>query len=202
MSITCNRPCRPPGGQHGIVMFMALIMLVLMTLGGLSLFSTIDTAIVVSGNIASQRSATRSGDLCAEQAITWLGANAGATLYNNSPANGYIAAGLGAPAAGQTWAQYWTQAAAGVTPITLATDAAGNTASCIIERQCNLPGAAYSSGPPSVECVAPPTSSSSGSSMGVGFVQLNRPTAVYYRITTRISGPRNTLSFIQTIYSM
>lgn len=202
MPITCNRLRRAPRNQRGIVMFMALIMLVLMTLGGLSLFSTIDTAIVVSGNIASQRSATRSGDLCAEAAITWLAANSGATLYNNSQANGYIAAGLGGPVAGQTWAQYWALASAAVTPLTLAADAAGNTASCIIERQCNLPGAAYSSGPPSVECVAPPTSSSAGSSMGVGFVQLNRPTAVYYRITTRIAGPRNTLSFIQTIYSM
>ncbi|MDO8934183.1 MAG: hypothetical protein Q7U97_17455 [Rhodocyclaceae bacterium] len=203
MSLNRYRARSAPRSQRGIVMFMALIMLVLMTLGGLSLFSTIDTAIVVSGNIASQRSATRSGDLCTEAAIIWLAANGGgATLYTNNAANGYIAAGLGVPAPGQTWAQYWTIISAAVPPRTLAADAAGNTASCLIERQCNLTGAPYSSGPPPVECVAPPTSSNSGSSMGVGFVQLNRPTAVYYRITTRIAGPRNTLSFIQTIYSM
>jgi Tfp pilus assembly protein PilX len=197
-----SRAFRAPRRQRGVVIFLALIMLVLMTLGGLSLFSSVDTGIGVSGNIASQRSATRSGDFCAEQAITWLAANSGATLYTNSGTNGYIAAGLQFPNAGQTWEQYWTAVGGTVTPITIATDAAGNSASCIIERQCNLTGSPYSSGPPPVECVAPPTTSNTGSSMGVGFVQLNRPSAVYYRITTRIEGPRHSLSFIQTMYTM
>jgi hypothetical protein len=33
-------------------------------------------------------------------------------------------------------------------------------------------------------------------------VALHRPTAVYYRITSRIVGPRNTVSFVQTNISL
>lgn len=191
----------PYRSQRGVVLFLSLIVLVSMMLGGLALMRNVDTGIMVVGNVSLQKNATRSGDAGAEAAITWLAANNGVTLYNN--ASGYIAAGLANPkASNQTWSQYWDTLAASTTPVSLGADAAGNTASYLIQRMCNLPGQAYAAGPPPVECVEPPTSSSSGSSMGAGFIELNRPTSVYYRITVRTTGPRNSVSFIQTTYLM
>ena len=128
-------------------------------------------------------------------------ANNGPTLYNDTA--GYIAAGLANPkGSNQNWAQYWDTLVTTYTATSLTTDAAGNTVSYLIQRMCNLTGQAYAAGPPPVECVEPPTSSSSGSSKGAGFIELNRPTSVYYRITVRTVGPRNSVSFIQTTYLM
>lgn len=187
--------------QRGVVLFLSLIVLVALMLGGLALFRNVDTSILVSGNVALQKNATRSGDAGAEAAIAWLQANSGPTLYND--AAGYVAAGLANPkSSAQTWAQYWSTLEGVYAPVTLSTDAAGNTASYLIQRLCNLTGQAYSAGPPPVECVEPPTSSTTGSSKGAGFIALNRPTTVYYRITVRTAGPKNSVSFIQTTVLM
>lgn len=187
--------------QRGVVLFLSLIVLVVLMLGGLALFRNVDTSILISGNVALQKNATRSGDGGAEAAITWLQANTGPTLYTD--AAGYVAAGLANPkSSSQTWADYWETLVGAYSPVTLSIDAAGNTASYIIQRLCNLGGQPYSSGPPPVECVEPPTSSSSGSSKGAGFIALNRPTTVYYRITVRTTGPKNSVSFIQTTVLM
>lgn len=187
--------------QQGVVLFLSLIVLVALMLGGLALFRNVDTSILISGNVALQKNATRSGDSGAEAAIAWLQANSGPALYTDS--TGYVAAGLANPkASGQTWPQYWDTLMGAYTPVTLTTDAAGNTVSYLIQRLCNLTGQAYSAGPPPIECIEPPTSSNTGSSKGAGFIELNRPTSVYYRITVRTAGPKNSVSFIQTTVLM
>jgi Tfp pilus assembly protein PilX len=187
--------------QRGVVLFLSLIVLVALMLGGLALFRNVDTSILVSGNVALQKNATRSGDSGVEAAITWLQTNSGPMLYTD--ANGYIAAGLANPkASNQTWAQYWDTLVGAYTPVSQPIDAAGNTSSYLIQRLCNLTGQAYSAGPPPVECIEPPSSTSTGSSMGAGFIALNRPTSVYYRITVRTAGPKNSVSFIQTTILM
>lgn len=187
--------------QRGVVLFLSLIVLVALMLGGLALFRSVDTGILVAGNVALQKSATRSGDAGAEAAIAWLQANSGAPLYND--AAGYIAAGLANPKAGnQTWAQYWDTLVGAYTPVTLQADAAGNTSSYLIQRLCNLTGRAYSAGPPPVECIEPPPSGSSGSGKGAGNIELTHPSKVYYRITVRTAGPKNSISFIQTTVLM
>jgi Tfp pilus assembly protein PilX len=187
--------------QRGVVLFLSLIVLVVLMLGGLALFRNVDTSILISGNVALQKNATRSGDGGAEAAITWLQANTGAPLFNDVA--GYVAAGLANPkSSSQTWPQYWEALVQVYPPVTLATDAAGNTASYLIQRLCNLTGQPYSAGPPPVECIEPPSSSSTGSSKGASSIELNRPTSVYYRITVRTTGPKNSVSFIQTTVLM
>jgi Tfp pilus assembly protein PilX len=187
--------------QQGVVLFLSLIVLVVLMLGGLALFRNVDTSILISGNVALQKNATRSGDGGAEAAIAWLQANSGPVLYDN--ASGYVAAGLANPKSNsQTWAEYWETLVSAYTPVTLAIDAAGNTSSYIIQRLCNLGGKAYSAGPPPVECVEPPSGSSTGNSKGAGKVDLYRPTSTYYRITVKTTGPKNSTSYIQTTVLM
>lgn len=186
--------------QQGVVLFLALIVLVAMLLSGLALFRSVDSGVLVAGNIAMQKSATRQGDQGTEAAVTWLAANAAAAvLYAN--ASGYVANGLNdVPGDTQTWATWWDGYVVTHAPTTLAADSAtGNTVSYLIQRLCLAPGAPYTSG---VECLGPPEASGTGSSKGGGVIALNRASSVYYRITSRIVGPRNTVSFVQTVVSI
>lgn len=184
--------------QRGITLFLALIVLVAMTLSGLALFRTGDTGILVAGNVALQKSATRQGDEGAEHAIGRIRAAAAGALYTTAGGMGvgYVANALNdAPAATQTWAEWWDIYAGTHAPFQLAQNATtGNQVSYYIQRLCAGEGQPYlatmCSGPPpaSVECPEPPCAELP-------------PKVVYYRITSRVAGPNNTLSFVQTLVS-
>ncbi len=190
--------------QQGVVLFLALIVLVAMMLGGVALFRSMDIATISVGNISMQRNATRSGDSAVEAAVTWLTA-AGNGLFNDSPANGYMAAGISPGAtkgANQTWAEYWQQLASVYTPTSLAEDAAGNTASYLIQRLCTISGRPYSGGSggaPAVSCVEPPAT---GSTSCPSPPCATRVSGTYYRILVRTTGPRGVVSFLQVMLFM
>jgi Tfp pilus assembly protein PilX len=185
---------RPPSRERGAVMLIALILLVVLTLAGLALVRSVSTSNVIAGNLAFRQAATHSADAGVEAAIAFLAANsAGAALQANVPASGYVALRQD-PAAGQSWDAYWnaTLAAAAVT---LPADVAGNTVSYVIHRLCNATGAATYPG-----CSASPVDTgSAGNSHGAGVLQLTSPRQIYYRITARVTGPRNTLSYVQAV---
>jgi type IV pilus assembly protein PilX len=80
------------------------------------------------------------------------------------------------------------------------TDAAGNQVSYVIQRLCELPG-----DPASVNCIraagASSTSSGTKGAASYGGYAISAPTGAFYRITVRVTGPRNTVSFVQaTVY--
>lgn len=190
-----------PRRQQGVVLMIALIMLVSMTLMGIALVRSVDTTNIIAGNLAFKQSATSSGDLGTEAAITWLEANNTATtLHANIYAQGY-AAQRSDPGVGQTWDSFWTgsMVPAGQV-VTLGTDSAGNTVSYAIQRLCNAPGDPVNVG---VDCAVPQTSgASAGSSKGAGVIALLFNSQIYYRITSRVVGPRNTVSYIQTVIAL
>ncbi len=103
------------------------------------------------------------------------------------------------PAAGQSWDAFWNATLAGSGAVnTLAADGAGNTVSYVIHRLCNTTGVPTYPG-----CSSSPTdATSSGNSFGAGVVALTSPRQVYYRITTRVAGPRNTLSYVQVVIAI
>ena len=41
-----------------------------------------------------------------------------------------------------------------------------------------------------------------GNAEEAGEIQLNAPSEVYYRITARVDGPRNTVSYIQVVVAI
>ena len=193
-----------PVKQRGVVLMVALIVLVALTLAGIALMRSVDTSTVIAGNLAFQQAATNTGDTGIETAITWLETNnSGSTLHNNIYAQGY-AASRQDPGSGQSWDAFWTAvllANAQVTTLTT-NSTTGNTVSYAIQRLCNATGDPVSTG---VDCAVPQTtstSSSSGSSKGSGVIQLTVASGVYYRITSRIAGPRNTVSYVQAIVQM
>jgi len=190
---------KPHARQKGVVIVIALIVLVAMTLAGIALVRSVDTTNIIAGNLAFQQSATHAGDLGTEAAIVWLETNSGGTaLQADSSAAGY-AASRADPAAGQTWDAFWSVTLAGQS-VTMPTNATGNTVSYAIQRLCNAPGDPTA---PGTGCaVAFASSVSTANSEDAGSVALLYSNQRYYRITSRIVGPRNTVSYVQSVVAL
>lgn len=215
-SIPLYRKSSLRGSQRGVVLVIALIVLVVMTLAGIALVRSVDTSNIIAGNLAFQQSATHAGDRAIESAIAWLEDCVGARVFctanppfNDDAAVGYFAAGTSitnprTPAAGQSWDDYWKaniQTLLFNNSVTLAADAGttGNTSYYIIDRLCQ------NAGPPTggASCAKSPqlfTNEGQGEESGEPPLQL--PSLVYYRITVRTVGPRNTVSYIQALVAM
>jgi type IV pilus assembly protein PilX len=176
--------------QQGVVLMMALIVLVVLTLAALALTRSVYTSNVIAGNLAFQQAATHSADAGVEAACT-------------QAASGYVARRQD-PVAGQTWSDFWTNnlAANGFT-LAMPVDGAGNTVSYVIQRMCSAEGDSQAVGN---DCSVSPTASAStcsgGSSCDAQKVNLNSVGQVYYRITVRVDGPRNTQSFVQSMVAI
>ena len=207
--------CRLPrarsaaGSQQGMVLFIALIVLVAMTLAGLALVRSVDTANVIAGNLAFKQSTLQAGDLGVEAAVTAL-----PTIIAGSVDTDLT------PAASSTNPNYWyyasrretdtygvpTQKQAGAagaataidwTQLPIAATTAGNSVRIVIDRLCQ--------GPPPVtdllaSCFAEAGVGGSGSQKAGASIFTATPT-VYYRLTARVTGPRNTVSMVQAILS-
>lgn len=186
--------------QRGVVLFIALIAMVAMTLAGIALTRSVDTSNVIAGNLAFSQSTVLSSDSGIEAAITWLEANnVPAGLDNNIAGNGYIAVRTD-PLPGQSWDNYWTtvlQPAGQV--LTLAPDPTGNTTSYIIQRLCNAQGSANLA---ATACSVSPSTNATGADNKDVDANSFAVSNVYYRITARTAGPRNTVSYTQAIVRM
>jgi Tfp pilus assembly protein PilX len=184
--------------QRGVVLFVALIVLVAITLAGIALMRSVDTSVVISGNLAFKQTATQSSDGAMAQAFQWLNANsAGATLQNDNAAGGYRSS---RPAAEPDWGDManWTNA---VVLNGGAADASGNVVRYVIHRMCTEPNTPYNganAGVPNVCALSYPTSAAAvGGSMSVGASSFEALPQLYYRVTARVDGPRNTVSIVQ-----
>ncbi len=185
--------------QRGVVLLVALIILVALTLAGVALMRSVDTANLVAGNMSFQQSAVHAGERSTELAIAnWLQPNnalGNTALHAHNGGNGYRAMRED-PAAGVSWDAFWNATLA-AQAVTGAEDAAGNTVSYVIHRLCETVGA-----PHVANCAKQPAGINSGGSMAAGGVAPLVNNQVYYRITTRIAGPRNTVAYIQTIVAL
>jgi type IV pilus assembly protein PilX len=199
-----------PAKERGVVLMISLIILVALTIAGIALIRSVDTTNIISGNLAFQQAAVHAAEAGTEEAVrTFLETSTPIALQNDDLAKGYVAS---TPASGNpaSWDTYWS-ATINPNPVgmpvaaktcvdrvcTLATDAAGNTVSYTIQRLCQT------TGDPSLSptgCASDAQQAAlSGASLGSGSVQLNQVPKYYYRITSRVAGPRNTLSYVQTI---
>ena len=185
--------------QRGVVLFIALIVLVAMSLAGVALIRGVDTANLIAGNLAFRQGATHAGDWGIEQARAWLSSQAATTLYTDQPGvtngGGYWAnmqAGLDFTGSDPVKTPFdWTTAA------NLGTDANGNQVQYVIHRLCDLAG-----DPASRNCIRSSTGGTSSGTKGgaaYGTFALSGATQIYYRVTARVVGPRNTTSYVQVV---
>ncbi|HEU0187719.1 MAG TPA: hypothetical protein VFR06_07495 [Gallionellaceae bacterium] len=216
------RSNKPRNKQSGVVLLITLIVLVAMTLGAIALVRSVDTTNVIAGNLSFQQAATHSADIGTEVAMQWLVANNNNTLWSSAPAFGYLANRTD-PGPGQSWSDFWDASLSnsrmtvyfigglptGAIPLNASSllpsgaqfnDSAGNTVEYVIQRMCN--GAAGDPMSPASLCPSAPAIANvydKPDSLDANAIKLTLSGQYYYRITTRVTGPRNTVSFIQTI---
>ncbi len=188
-----------PPRQKGVVLFIALIALVAMSLAGIAMLRSTDTTLGIAGNFAFKQSTVQASEQAVSAAVNWLqSVNTATTLQQNFASQGYTAYVIGSEPNwfDQTvWNLPNTPDTQPGRSVTWGTDAAGNTVRYMIHRMCSGPGP-YGG----VQCVTylPTSGGGAGGSMAVGSVTFLGTTRVYYRITTRVEGPRNTVSVTQT----
>ena len=179
-------------GQRGIVMWVALIVLIVMTLAGLAMVRQSSSGLSIAGNIAFKQNATSSADAGTEVARSWFTAQSTATLEADSPAQGYFSTWN--PSVDPTTFP-WDNANS--VPVILDANV-GNTSRYRIERLCQNTG---SSAATTQVCSDLPDDSGQphgGPSYNSGTPQtpVFKP---YFRVTTQVTGPRNTVSYTQVI---
>ena len=188
--------------QDGVVLFVALIVLVVMALAGVAMVRQSGTGLSVAGNIAMRQSATSAGDLGTETARVWWKTKSGVgALDNDLPAEGYYSdwGPAGDPRRAGDPSQYSWAGAVLVTP----DDGGGNAVSYIVERLCMNPNQAFEVA--AQLCVNSPNDSGGNNS---GTTCADYPNAkvlcekranVHFRISTKVVGPKSTVSYIQVM---
>ena len=194
-----------PSRARGAVLFIALIVLVAMTLAGIAIMRSVDTATLIAGNLAFKQGTVQSSDNGIEQAYQWILANRPALSLDNAP-QGYNS-GYANPV--------WTAAGTWSSAVTVGTDAAGNTISYVIHRMCKCADTLYNG--TSASCPPPegnqcaldnptgtgtPPPPAQGESFSVGSPGYLQDPRVYYRITVRTQGPRSTVSYVQSMVAV
>lgn len=190
--------------QAGVTLVITLIVLVAMTLATIALMRSVDTTNIIAGNLAFQRATSLAADAGTEEAIRntlhYLKTSNQLGSANCTSGFGYnniYEPNLEPPAPGVTWETWWNDLAARGCPKTMPQDALGNTVSYVIERLCDAAGdeaGCLRSPPDSSNCTGANLGKSGEHCLGSGHK--------YYRITSRSEGPRNTVSYVQTIIAM
>ena len=190
--------------ERGAILFVALIVLVAMSLAGIALMRSVDTNVLIAGNLAFRQSATAGGDWGIEDARAWI--TGSPALLNDDLSTPYFYA---------TWQENldltgnnslisndynWDSTNTGEHPRDLGFDAAGNRVQYVIHRLCDKAGQ-----PNDVNCVKSSLvagSMAAGTSKvitGAGGGPVPGKASVLYRVTVKITGPRNTVSFVQAV---
>lgn len=196
---------RSAGHQRGMVLVVALIVLVLVTLGALAVMRSVDTTTLLTGNLAFQQASLRASDTGVEAAITMLQTKAASVgsvdLNSNDSSNGYFATlqSTDSPSAGQSWRAFWA-ANLDSNSVTMPTDQFGNTVQYVVHRLCTNAQAPTAGG----QCVSSAgAATTTGNAEEAGQLQLQGSNSrIYYRITVRVTGPRRTESYVQTHVAM
>jgi len=210
--------------QQGISLVVVLIALVMLSLAALALVRSVDTGLLIVGNLGFKQSAVTAADSSAESAITWIqNNNTGTTLYNDITASGYYATSLDALDVtgsntstatravidwdGNSCASISGSYATCLTASSSSnvTDTSGNATGYstryLISRMCRT------SGDPNLttnSCAKQVSTSSSSVSPKKGEVKYGEdkrfiPTpGPYYRIIVQTRGPRSTVSYTET----
>ncbi|MDR0378646.1 MAG: hypothetical protein LBI62_01620 [Candidatus Accumulibacter sp.] len=191
-----------PARQKGAVLIIALVVLVVMTLSALSLIHSVNTTNLISGNLAFRESAVLSAESATEIALNgWLIPNSSlkeTKLHFDDAQHGYRATRAD-PADGESWETFWEKSLTDPRQfVTVEEDVAGNVVSYVIHRLCESTGTPLAE---ATKCVKPPIGDSDSSRVG-GNKPSETSNQVYYRITSRVSGPRNTVVYTQTIVAL
>jgi len=200
-----TRAPRARARQQGVIVFIALIVLVAMTLAALSLIRSTDTGNVIAGNLAFKQATANAADSAMEavyrQLLTADGLGTGA-LNNDNAFPGYHSSSPGQPEPNYS-NPAWFQANGACAVAGCAPDGNGNVTYYVAHRMCTEPNTAYNgslSGVPNTcATLVPIGGASDGGSMNVGSHDFQPNPQLYYRVTALIVGPRNSQAVVQSM---
>jgi type IV pilus assembly protein PilX len=201
--------------QRGVVLFITLIVLVALALAALAMYRGSMGTTLVATNVVYKQAALNLADngvQVATAAIFQRSTTGGTAVENDDGPNGYFAAvPTNDPNYADPSAWDWTGGDANAVVLT-ASQVCGSDATCIansggltvyykIHRMCNQTGA-YNSATNVCALTIAQDPAATGSSLGVGATVFTGKPMLYYRITTRVDGPRNTRTITQTMVAV
>jgi type IV pilus assembly protein PilX len=185
------------------VLFVALIVMVVMTLAAIALFRSAETTNQAMGNLALRQASIAPANLAVEAAAASLfpDANNGGPMIadrnRDEPAQNYRSSyrrqrdRLGVPAPLQS------ESSARALAVQLRDDA-NHEVTYLIERMCDDDSAAKpgDGAPGATWCEMVPAGAAAGGA-AVGSPS-TAPSTPFYRVTVRVDGPKKTMTFLQT----
>jgi type IV pilus assembly protein PilX len=196
-----------PPRQSGVVLFIALIVMVVMSLAALGLIRSVDTTTAALGNLALRQSAILPANYAVEDAAVGLFASAGGPripdINVDTPAQNYFAEH--SQAAG--WDDQYgvplplqTKGGAQALQRQFPPDQEKNVITYVTERMCNpnAPVIPADNSAAGSWCDMMQPKQSPGTTVNYG-APLTLPQQVFYRVTVRVDGPNNTVSFLQAM---
>lgn len=221
------KTCRAKTGQRGVSLLFSLMGLVVLSLGAVALIRSVDTGLLVLGNLGFKQDSLSVSSLATEKAIEWLSARtSGSYLFNDHRAEGYSSVAMSSLEATGPRADAaethdailvdWGEDTCDTSKLTgLGSRKVGDCMpafpkqtlpngvqySYVITRLCAAPG--DSAGNDCVRAVElkAGTSTTQRGSLGYGthmrFVE--KSSGTYYRIIARVKGTRGAVSFSETL---
>lgn len=202
--------------QRGVVLFIAMIALVVMSLAAVALIRSVDTNTLITGNLSYKQTSIASASYGIESLTQYLATIDFADGNTSRPNFGYYAtcittsntpgqcdgARITEPA---TWEAGARSGLAIHLGLNNGVDAYGNRVEYIVERMCTLP-VNFSTIPADPQiassCLVALDSEDNNTRRFYPNAPLSFPSGLpVYRVTVRISGPKNTVSFIQSFIS-
>jgi type IV pilus assembly protein PilX len=197
-----------PTRQRGVIVFIALIVLVAMTLAALGVIRSTDTGNLIAGNLAFKQETANASETVLESTYRLLlqadGLGTGA-LNNDNVFAGYHSSQPNQP---ENTANYsdptWFQANGACAVAGCLADANGNVSYYVVHRMCTQANTAYNgTGGTGVQnqcaTLAATNPAQDGNSQAVGGSNFQPPPQLYYRVTTLVKGPRNSQSVVQAM---
>jgi type IV pilus assembly protein PilX len=200
---------------RGAGLVVALVILVVMSLGALALVRAVASGLLVAGNLAFREAAVLAAESGSESAISWLSERAATTdLLSDQPEAGYYASlpvGLSLSGEGNAstratidWDDDQCAARTGIRCFTAASalpiDAAGHRVRYVIHRLCRTAGSSDAAANSCLLFRSAQGGSSNRGQLSYGASKrFQSSDTVYYRITVHVRGPRNTTAFVQTL---
>jgi len=185
--------------QRGVVLVIVMLAMVVLLIGLAALIRTVDTAGVMVGNLAFRRDLTNRAEQAIATAKATLSTSGFVTTANALSASHYSATKL---ANGNTGVPTILDSSSYTTTIGADSTDVGGDASVtyryVIDRQCNTGTTTFST----AACEYVTTSSTTGGSaqLSSGSRHINSQTLPIYRISVRVTGPRNSVAYFQTTY--
>lgn len=195
--------------NRGAALLISLVVLVALTMAGIAMMRSVDTATLIAGNIGFRQSTINAADQGIQAAYGYIFPNMTtlATKNVNDPTNGYT----GTTSLGEAPDWYLSSANAGwanaiscngptktatacntYAPGGASVDQAGNSITYVIHRLCDATGN-----------ICGETQGGAGAAGGgVDQSQPNffvPPPSQHFRVTVRVTGPRNSIAFVQTL---